>query len=54
MSPEAAADEAEKLLAGGFRSVKLRLGHTTLEEVIPTYIPFNCDWKMYSLGFGVE
>jgi hypothetical protein len=32
MSPEAAADEAEKLLAGGFRSVKLRLGHTTLEE----------------------
>jgi mandelate racemase len=32
MSPEAAADEAEKLLAGGFRSVKLRLGHPTLEE----------------------
>ena len=31
-SPEAAADEAEKLLAGGFRSVKLRLGHPTLEE----------------------
>ena len=31
MSPEAAADEAEKLLAGGFRSVKLRLGHPTLE-----------------------
>src|SRR5258708_12549215 len=27
MSPEAAADEAEKLLAGGFRSVKLRLGY---------------------------
>jgi mandelate racemase len=32
MSPDAAADEAEKLLAGGFRSVKLRLGHSTLEE----------------------
>jgi mandelate racemase len=32
MPPEAAADEAEKLLAGGFRSVKLRLGHATLEE----------------------
>ena len=32
MSPAAAADEAEKLLAGGFRSVKLRLGHPTLEE----------------------
>jgi len=32
MSPEAAADEAEKLLAGGFHSVKLRLGHPTLEQ----------------------
>jgi mandelate racemase len=32
MSPEAAADEAEKLLAGGFRAVKLRLGHPTLEQ----------------------
>jgi mandelate racemase len=32
MPPEAAADEAEKLLAGGFRSVKLRLGHASLEE----------------------
>lgn len=32
MPPGAAADEAEKLLAGGFRSVKLRLGHATLEE----------------------
>jgi mandelate racemase len=32
MSPEAAAEEAEKLLAGGFRSVKLRLGYPTLEE----------------------
>jgi mandelate racemase len=31
MAPEAAADEAEKLLAGGFRAVKLRLGHPTLE-----------------------
>jgi len=32
MQPEAAADEAERLLAGGFRSVKLRLGHPTLEQ----------------------
>ena len=28
MPPEAAADEAEKLLEGGFRAVKLRLGHS--------------------------
>jgi mandelate racemase len=32
MLPGAAADEAQKLLAGGFRSVKLRLGHPTLAE----------------------
>lgn len=31
MAPEAAADEAEKLLVGGFGAVKLRLGHPTLE-----------------------
>jgi mandelate racemase len=31
-SPSAVADEAEKLLAGGFRGVKLRLGYPTLEE----------------------
>jgi len=31
MAPEAAADEAEKLLQGGFSAVKLRLGHATLE-----------------------
>jgi mandelate racemase len=31
MAPEAAADEAEKLLEGGFRAVKMRLGHPTLE-----------------------
>jgi mandelate racemase len=30
MAPEAAADEAEKLLERGFRAVKLRLGHPTL------------------------
>jgi mandelate racemase len=30
MAPEAAAEEAEKLLEGGFRAVKLRLGHPTL------------------------
>lgn len=34
MPADAAADEAEKLLVGGFRSVKLRLGHATLEEDI--------------------
>ena len=32
MAPEAAADEAEKLLAGGFTAVKLRLGYPTLAE----------------------
>jgi mandelate racemase len=31
MEPAAAADEAEKLLEGGFRAVKLRLGHPTIE-----------------------
>jgi mandelate racemase len=31
MAPEAAADEAEKLLAKGFCAVKLRLGYPTLE-----------------------
>jgi mandelate racemase len=32
MSPEAAADEAERLLEGGFKGVKLRLGNATLAE----------------------
>jgi mandelate racemase len=32
MAPPALADEAEKLLQGGFRAVKLRLGYPTLEE----------------------
>jgi mandelate racemase len=32
MAPEAAADEAELLLAGGFKAVKLRLGYPTLAE----------------------
>src|SRR5205085_10750351 len=32
MSAEAAADEAEKLLEGGFTAMKLRLGYATLEE----------------------
>ena len=32
MTPQAVADEAEKLLAGGFRAVKLRLGYPTLAE----------------------
>lgn len=34
MEPGALADEAEKLLAGGFRAVKLRLGYATLEADI--------------------
>ncbi len=33
-SPQAVADEAEKLLAGGFRAIKLRLGYPTLQEDI--------------------
>jgi mandelate racemase len=32
MAPQRVADEAEKLLAGGFRAVKLRLGYPTLED----------------------
>ena len=32
MAPQAVADEAEKLLEGGFRAVKLRLGYATLKE----------------------
>jgi mandelate racemase len=32
MAPEAVADEAEKLLGGGFTAVKLRLGYPTLAE----------------------
>lgn len=32
MPPEQAADEAEALLEGGFRAVKLRLGHPTAEQ----------------------
>jgi mandelate racemase len=31
MAPDAVADEAEKLLAGGFRALKLRLGYPTPE-----------------------
>jgi mandelate racemase len=32
MAPAALADEAERLLEGGFRAVKVRLGYATLEE----------------------
>ncbi len=32
MAPERLADEAERLLVGGFRAVKLRLGYPTLAE----------------------
>ena len=32
MAPDEVADEAEKLLAGGFGAVKLRLGYPTLQE----------------------
>lgn len=31
MAPQACADEAEKLLEGGFRAIKLRLGYPTLD-----------------------
>jgi mandelate racemase len=31
MAPEKLADEAEKLIAGGFRAIKLRLGYPTLD-----------------------
>ncbi|MGH8703428.1 MAG: enolase C-terminal domain-like protein, partial [Burkholderiales bacterium] len=34
MAPAVVADEAEKLLAGGFRAIKLRLGYPTLEADI--------------------
>ena len=30
--PEAVADEAEKLLTGGFRAIKLRLGYPTAQQ----------------------
>ena len=32
MPTDALADEAEKLLAGGFRAIKLRLGYPTLQD----------------------
>ncbi len=32
MAPEKVADEAEKLLTGGFRAIKLRLGYPTLKD----------------------
>src|SRR5262245_63917025 len=32
MAPREVADEAEKLLARGFRAIKLRLGYPTLED----------------------
>jgi mandelate racemase len=34
--PSAVADEAEKLLAGGFRAIKLRLGYATAEQDLAT------------------
>jgi mandelate racemase len=55
MAPEAAADEAEKLLAGGFRAVKLRLGYPTLEadlaavravrERLPDHVALMTDYN---------
>jgi mandelate racemase len=32
MSPQAAGDEADRLLEGGFKGVKLRLGYATLDD----------------------
>jgi mandelate racemase len=55
MAPEAAADEVEKLLAGGFRAVKLRLGYPTLEadlaavravrERLPDHVALMTDYN---------
>ena len=36
MSPQAAADDAEELLDGGFRAVKLRLGHADFADDLAT------------------
>jgi mandelate racemase len=36
MAPDKVADEAEKLLSGGFRAMKLRLGNPTLAEDLAT------------------
>jgi mandelate racemase len=37
MAPAALADEAEALLAGGFRAVKLRVGHPTLADDVAAF-----------------
>ena len=37
MAPEACADEAEKLLAGGLRGIKLRLGYPTLDDDLAAF-----------------
>jgi mandelate racemase len=34
--PAVVADEAEKLLAGGFRAIKLRLGYPTVDQDVAT------------------
>ena len=60
MAPEALADEAVKLLAGGFTAIKLRLGHPTLQadmaavhavrRVIPDRVVLMVD---YNQALGV-
>ncbi len=42
MSPEAAADEAEALLEGGFQAVKLRLGRTAFDHDLATVRAVRC------------
>ena len=49
MAPEAAADEAPRLLSDGFRAVKLRLGHPTQAQdmavvrAVRNRLPTECD-----------
>ncbi len=59
--PAAVADEAEQLLAGGFRAIKLRLGYPTLEadlaavQAVRTRIPADIALMVdYNQALGVE
>jgi mandelate racemase len=61
MALDALADEAEKLLAGGFRAIKLRLGYSTLADdlaavhAVRRRIPANVALMVdYNQALGVE
>jgi mandelate racemase len=61
MAPAAVADEAEKLLAGGFRALKLRLGYPTLDadlaavRAVRSRIPANIKLMVdYNQALAVE